>query len=146
MAKAMATTLPPQPPRLLDQLRESLTLGHYSPRTIEAYTTWTRRFILFNQKRHPKELGEAEVRAFLTHLAVNRSVAASTQNQALGALLYLYKHLIKRELSEMGELPRGRTPTNLPVVLSRPEVRSVLAKLNGTRGSSSHCSTARDSA
>lgn len=127
----MPPIAPPNPPRLLDQLRDSLTLAHYSPRTIEAYVTWARRFILFNHKRHPKDLGEVDVRAFLTHLAVDRSVTASTQNQALGALLYLYKHIIKRELSNLGEIPRGRTPTNLPVVLSRPEVRSVLAKLNG---------------
>lgn len=127
----MAPITPPNSPRLLDQLRNSLTLGHYSPRTIEAYVTWARRFILFNHKRHPKELGEADVRAFLTYLAVGRSVAASTQNQALGALLYLYKHIIKRELSDLGEIPRGRTPTTLPVVLSRPEVRAVLAKLDG---------------
>ena len=121
----------PPPPRLLDQLRDTLRLGHYSPRTIDAYTAWVRRFIVFHQKRHPKELSEKDVRAFLTHLAVDRSLSASTQNQALGAVMFLYKHVIKRELADLDEIPRGRMPTNLPTVLSRPEVRAVLGKLAG---------------
>lgn len=120
-----------RPVKLLDQVSFALRLGHYSTRTEVAYRGWIRRFILFHGKRHPAEMGETEVRAFLTDLAVVRHVSASTQNQALGALLFLYKHVIRRDLANLGEVPRGRTPERLPVVLSRPEVRAVLNYLAG---------------
>lgn len=121
----------PRPAKLLDQLRDALRLGHYSPRTADAYTTWVRRYILFHDKRHPRDMSESDIKAFLTYLAVDQSVAASTQNQALAALLFLYKHVIKRDLAALGDLPRGRMPTTLPVVMSRPEVRTVLSQLSG---------------
>ncbi len=119
----------PRATPLLDQVKQALRIGHYSPRTEEAYVGWIKRFIHFNNKRHPKDMGEPEVRAYLAHLAVNQHVSASTQNQALGAILFLYKHVLRRELNTLGEVPRGRTPDRLPVVLSRPEVRSVLHQL-----------------
>jgi len=122
---------PTRPTKLLDQVRHALRLGHYSPRTEEAYLGWIRRFILFHQKRHPADMGAVEARAFLTHLAVNQHVSASTQNQALGAILFLYKHVLGRELAGLGEIPRGRTPDRLPVVLSRQEVRAVLNHVAG---------------
>ncbi len=122
---------PVRPARLLDQLRDALRLGHYSPRTIDAYTGWIRRYILFHHKRHPRDLDENDIKAFLTYLAVDRSVAASTQNQALAALLFLYTHILQRRLAGLGEIPRGRSPTTLPVVMSRPEVRAVLTQLSG---------------
>jgi len=125
------TAEPNRPVKLLDQVRHTLRLGHYSPRTEEAYLGWIRRFILFHQKRHPAEMGAVEARAFLTHLAVNQHVSASTQNQALGAVLFLYKHVLGRELAGLGEIPRGRTPDRLPVVLSRQEIRAVLSHLAG---------------
>lgn len=121
-----------QKPRLLDQVRQALRLGHYSSRTEEAYVHWIRRFILFHRKRHPAEMAEPEVTAFLTHLAVERSVSASTQNQALAALLFLYRHVLNLELHELGGVVRARAPERLPVVLSRSEVRAVLERLTGT--------------
>jgi len=121
-----------QKPRLLDQVRQALRLGHYSPRTEEAYVHWIRRFILFHRKRHPAEMAEPEVVGFLTHLAVEHSVSASTQNQALAALLFLYRHVLKRELRDLGGVIRARAPERLPVVLSRSEVRAVLEQLSGT--------------
>jgi integron integrase len=122
---------PGGPPRLLERLSQALLTGHYSPRTIEAYVGWVRRFVLFHGKRHPRDLDAVNVREFLTHLAVTQRVSASTQNQALGAMLYLYKHVLNIDLGSIGDIPRGRTPTTLPVVLSRDEVRRVLAHLSG---------------
>ena len=119
-------------PRLLDQVREATRRMHYSIRTEDAYVQWTKRFILFHGKRHPLEMGEAEVVEFLTHLAVRRNVAASTQNQALSALLFLYKIVLSRPLNWMGDdMARAKMPERLPVVFSRDEARAVLAQLNG---------------
>lgn len=118
-------------PRLLDQVRHTLRLGHYSLRTEEAYVTWIRRFILFHDKRHPSEMGEREVVAFLTHLAVERHVSVSTQNQALGAVLFLYRKVLRRELADLTAVVRARRPMRLPVVLSRGEVQAVLNQLGG---------------
>jgi integron integrase len=117
--------------RLLDQVRVALRLGHHSPRTLESYAGWIRRFILFNGKRHPSEMAEAEVVAFLTDLAVAGQVSASTQNQALAAVVFLYRHVIKRELGDLGAMVRARLPVRLPVVLSRDEVRAVFRHLAG---------------
>ena len=120
-------------PRLLDQVREATRRLHYSIRTEDAYVDWVKRFILFHDKRHPLEMGEPEVVAFLTHLAVQRDVAASTQNQALSALLFLYKVVLGRPLAWIeGEVVRARTPERLPTVFSRQEARAVLAQLDGT--------------
>jgi site-specific recombinase XerD len=121
----------PRPPRLLDQVRAKLRLLHYAIRTEEAYVDWIRRFILFHRKRHPREMGAIEVEAFLTHLAVHGRVAASTQNQALAALLFLYQEVLEVELPALDAV-RARRPKRLPVVLSTDEVRAVLDSMAGT--------------
>jgi integron integrase len=105
---------------------------HYSHRTEEAYVAWIRRFILHHGKRHPATLGAQEIVAFLSHLAVRRRVSASTQNQALSALLFLYRHVLDVEIDGLDELVRARTTRRLPVVLTRAEVKAVLAELDGT--------------
>ena len=122
------------PPRLLDRLREATRVRHYSIRTEDAYADWARRFILFNDKRHPQDLGAAEVTAFLTYLAVQRNVAASTQNQAKSALLFLYRIVLGVELPWLDEVIGAKSPRRLPVVLTQGQVRSLLLELNGTMG------------
>lgn len=122
----------PHPPKLLNQVRAALRRKHYALRTEDAYTGWIRRFILFHGTRHPRELGAADVSAFLTHLAVEREVAASTQNQALSALLFLYREVLLQPLSEDLTITYAKRPTYLPTVLSREEARAVLATLSGT--------------
>lgn len=117
----------------LEQVRETIRVRHYSIRTERTYIEWTRRFILFHRKRHPKEMGEAEVAAFLTYLAVDRKVAASTQNQALNALVFVYKHVLDQPLGEITGAVRAKRPARLPVVLSQDEVRRVLAELRGAQ-------------
>jgi len=119
------------PPKLLDRVRWHLRVKHYSIRTEEAYTDWVRRFILFHRKRHPIDMGEQEIAAFLTHLAVDRHVAASTQNQALSALLFLYQEVLGRKLDFIGNVERVRRPAKLPVVFTREEAQAVLARLKG---------------
>jgi integron integrase len=122
-------------PRLLDRVREAARRLHYSIRTEEAYVLWARKFVLFHGKRHPLEMGEAEVIAFLNHLASTRQVAASTQNQALSALLFLYKVVLDRPLEWVGDdLVHAKRPGRLPVVLTRDEVRAVLEQLDGVHG------------
>lgn len=115
----------PRPPKLLDQVRHRLRTRHYAIRTEEAYVQWIRRYILFHGKRHPNEMGAAEVGAFLTHLAVDGNVAASTQNQALAAILFLYRDVLEIDLPRIDSV-RARRPKRLPVVLSVEEVRAVL--------------------
>jgi integron integrase len=115
----------------LEQVRQALRLGHYSPRTEEVYVAWIRRYILFHGKRHPTTMGAADVTRFLTSLAVERDVSASTQNQALGALLFLYRHVLQRDLGELDGVVRARVPERLPVVLTRGEVRAVMTRLAG---------------
>jgi len=122
----------PRPRRLLDVVREALRARHYSRRTEKAYVGWIRRYILFHGKRHPREMGPAEVTRFLTALAVDAKVSASTQNQALAALLFLYREIVGIELPWLDELVRARRPRRLPVVLSRDEVGAVIAELPGT--------------
>jgi integron integrase len=117
-------------PRLLDRVREAIRLRHYSPRTEEAYVAWIRRFILFHGKRHPQELGEVEVTAFVSGLAGD-GVSASTQNQALSAILFLYHAVLDRRLPWMQTIVRAQRPTRLPVVLSREEVAALLSQLRG---------------
>jgi integron integrase len=112
-------------------VRRELRLRHYSARTEEAYVQWVRRFVLFHGKRHPMGLGGPEIAAFLSHLACEGEVAASTQNQALGALVFLYRCVLGMALPDLEGLVRARRPTRLPVVLSGPEVRRLLAQLEG---------------
>ena len=120
----------PPPRKLLDQLRDKARLLHLSRRTEDAYADWARRFILFHNKRHPKDMGAAEIEGFLSHLARDRLVAASTQNQAFSALLFLYQKVLQVELPAIDAL-RARRPKRLPVVLSTDEVRRLLAGLDG---------------
>ncbi len=120
-----------QKPKLLEQVRDIIRLKHYSIRTERAYTDWIKRFILFHNKRHPNEMGASEVQAFLTHLAVEQHVAASTQQQALSALLFLYREVLHQELPWMENITRAKKPKRLPVVLTQGEVRSLLAHLQG---------------
>lgn len=120
-------------PKLLDRLQESLRSRHYSRRTEETYCQWVKRFIYFHGVRHPREMAEPEINAFLTHLAVKHKVSASTQNQALSALLFLYRHVIGREIGNLGDVIRARKPKRLPVVMTREEVKLVLDNLSGDR-------------
>ena len=122
----------PQPPKLLDQVSQTMRLRHMSLRTEESYVYYIRKFILFHDKRHPKDMGAEEARAFLTHLAVDGHVAASTQNVALAALLFLYRHVLQIDLPDLGDIPRPRKPQHLPVVFSRQEARAILAELAKT--------------
>ena len=119
-----------KPPRLLDQVRGKIRLLHYSIRTEEAYVGWIRRFILFHNKRHPKEMREPEIEQFLTSLAVEGHVAASTQNQAMAALLFLYQVVLEIQLQQLNSV-RAKRPDRLPVVLSIDEVRLVLGGIGG---------------
>src|SRR5688500_10892170 len=123
----------PKAPRLLDQVRDAIRRLHYSPRTEEAYVHWIKRFIYFSGRRHPGGLGAAEVTAFLNHLARERDVAAATQNQALSALLFLYKEVLKQPLPWLDELERAKRPARLPTVLSRGEVTALLGAMRGTK-------------
>lgn len=120
-------------PRLLDQVRARMRRLGLAKRSEEAYVSWIRRFILANDKRHPKEMGEAEVENFLSDLAVRGNVAASTQNQALSALLFLYKQVLGVELPWMDGVQRTRKPKRLPLVLARTEVLALLAEMQGTQ-------------
>lgn len=120
-----------QVPELLDRVRERIRFKHYSIRTEDSYVQWIRRFILFHGKRHPAEMGAVEVEAFLTHLAVEGNVAASTQNQARSALLFLYKAVLGSELPWLNNVEQAKKPRRLPVVLTEDEVRAVLASLDG---------------
>ena len=119
-----------QPPKLLDRLRQACRVRHFSFRTEDSYAAWAERFIRFHGIRHPQEMAEPEVNAFLTHLAVDRNVAASTQNQALSALLFLYEHVLGRPLEQLTVL-RAERAKRLPVVLNRDEVRALLRSLEG---------------
>ena len=122
---------PAQPPKLLDRLRAACRARRYSPRTGDGYHDWCRRFIRFHGVRHPDTMAEPEVNAFLTHLAVHGRVAASTQNQALCALLFLYAHVLGRPLGPLAAV-RAARPRRLPIVLTREEARAVLGQLRGT--------------
>ncbi|ANJ68048.1 integrase [Halothiobacillus diazotrophicus] len=122
------------PPKLLDQVRDLIRVKHYSIRTETQYLQWIRRFILFHGKRHPREMGAPEVEAFLTHLAVSRDVAAATQNQALSALLFLYREVLGIDLPWLDNVTRAKRPQRLPVVLTREEVMAILHRMSGTYG------------
>ena len=118
-------------PRLLDEVRRVLRLKHYSARTEAVYVGWIRRFILANGKRHPRDMGAVEVEDFLSKLAVQRKVAAATQNQALSALLFLYKQVLGMELEWMEGVVRAKRPQRIPTVLSREEVTNILGRMDG---------------
>ena len=119
-------------PRLLEQGRQSLRVKHYSLRTEEAYLYWIRYFIRFHKKRHPREMSGKEVEAFLTHLAVDRKVSPSTQNQALSAILYLYKQVLEVDLPWLNNVVRAKRKKQIPVVFTRMEVKQLLAQFDGT--------------
>lgn len=120
------------PPKLLDQVRGKIRFKHYSIRTEQAYLDWIKRFILHFDKRHPSEMGAVEVEVFLTYLAVERNVAASTQNQAKSALLFLYKEVLGVALPWLDNVEQAKTPKRLPTVLTKTEVQAVLGRLSGT--------------
>ena len=123
--------MPPAQPRLLDQMRALLRSKHYARRTEQSYIDWVIRYIRFHQTRHPRELGPAEISAFLTHLAVDLQVAAATQNQARSALLFLYREVLGMSIDAPHDVVAARTPHRLPTVLTKEEVRRVLAMLSG---------------
>jgi integron integrase len=114
------------PPKLLDQLRDRIRLKHYSLRTEQAYMQWVKRYIYFHGKRHPAEMGKSEVESFLSSLAVERNVTASTQTQALSALLFLYREVLGVELPWLSEITRAKKPSRLPTVLNREEIAALL--------------------
>ena len=120
-------------PKLLDQVRERIRVKHYSLRTEDAYLHWIRRFIFFHGKRHPSDMGGSEVEAFLSHLATAGRVAPSTQNQALSALLFLYREVLEVELPWLDGVVRAKRSQHVPVVLTENEVRALLARLDGTK-------------
>jgi integron integrase len=128
----MSLDLPttPRPTRLLDQVRAVMRLNHYAYRTEETYVHWIKRYILFHNKRHPKEMGRSEVEAFLTDLAVNQAVSAATQNQALNAVLFLYRKVLAIEIIGIDAV-RAKPPRHLPVVLTKAEALAVIHSMNG---------------
>ena len=119
--------------RLVERFREAMRARHYGVRTEKTYWYWIRWFIRFHGRRHPGEMGAAEVTAFLSWLATRRDMAAATQNQALSAILFLYKHVLGEELPWLAGLVRAQRPVRMPVVLSRAEVRRMLAAMDGTK-------------
>jgi len=121
----------PKPKRLLDQVRTVLRRKHYAYRTEQSYINWIKRYILFHNKRHPREMNRPEIEAFLNHLALEGHVAASTQNQALSALLFLYRHVLNIELNGPIDALRARKPKRLPTVLTPEEVHKLLNELSG---------------
>ena len=123
----------PRRSKLLDSVRRAVRTRHYSMRTEQAYVQWIRRFIVFSGMRHPRQMGEAEVARFLSHLAVERHVSASTQNQALAALLFLYREVLDQPVGWIDRIVRAKRPKRLPVVLTRDEVRAILRRLEGRR-------------
>lgn len=120
-----------QSPKLLDQVRNAARLHHLSIRTEEAYVHWIKRFILFHNKRHPRDMRAAEIQEFLSHLATHKDVASSTQNQALSALLFLYRQVLKVDVAHLDDLVRAKRPSKLPVVFTRDEAHAVLSELSG---------------
>jgi integron integrase len=119
-------------PRLLERYREEMLVRRYANRTITSYVSWVRRYLRFHHLRHPREMGQDEINAFLTHLAVSENLSASSQNQALGALLFLYRTVLGGDVGNLEGVVRGHRPQRLPVVLTEDEVRRVLSNLQGT--------------
>jgi integron integrase len=129
---AFEVLTPPKPKKLLDQLRDEIRVRHYSRSTEDTYAGWVKRFILFHQKKHPKDMNAEHVKEFLNHLAVVANVSASTQNQALNALVFLYKEVLKKNFGELKNVTRAKRPVRLPSVLTRDEVRRLLSHMEGT--------------
>ena len=125
-----APVMPPKP-KLLDQVRQAIRTRHYSPRTEETYIHWIKRFIFFHNKRHPAEMAEAEIARFLSHLATESHVSASTQNQALNSVLFLYRQVLRKDIGYVNGVVRANRPKRLPTVLTRQEVRSIFGNLDG---------------
>jgi integrase len=119
-------------PRLMEQVHAALAARHYSPRTMRAYTGWIRRYIRFHGRRHPREMGEPELTAFLSYLATHRKVGASTQNQALASLLFLYRDVLRVEMPWLHDVVRAKRSQKVPLVLTQDEVRALLAAMDGT--------------
>ena len=132
MARSNGTRSQDKAPKLLEQVREVIRTRHYSLRTEGTYLGWIRRFILFHGKRHPREMGRQEVQQFLSHLAVEAHVAASTQSQALSAIMFLYQQVLKQDIGWLDEVVRAKQPHRVPVVLTQDEVAAVLRPLSGT--------------
>ena len=128
----MDKTFTPKPGRLMDQVRETLRFYHYSYSTEKSYVQWILRYIRFNDRRHPKDMGKLEIERFLSHLAINRNVSAATQNQAFNAILFLYKHVLKIPLEADIRANRASKPKRLPTVLSRQEIKAIFNQLTGT--------------
>jgi len=126
-----STTSATDKPKLLDRVRAAIRTKHYSYRTEEAYVQWIKRFIFFHNKRHPSEMGELEINQFLSHLAVKGNVASSTQNQALSAILFLYREVMKQEIGSLDEVTWAKKPETLPEVLTREEVKAIMSHLSG---------------
>jgi len=131
MLQSKALEKVPRRPSLLGEVRRTMTAKHYARRTEEAYVSWVRRYMRFHGMRHPREMGVEEINRFLSHLATRGGVSSSTQNQALSALLFLYRHVLEMPLPRIDDIVRARRPRRLPVVLSVAEVSSVLARMDG---------------
>jgi integron integrase len=125
------TSQPPQGKKILDQVSDAIRLKHYSYRTEQTYREWIKRYILFHHKRHPSEMGPPEIQAFLSHLATEKNVAASTQNQALSAILFLYRHVLLKPMDIPADLIRAEKSKTLPTVLTHPEVMAVIKEMKG---------------
>jgi integron integrase len=120
-----------KPKKLLDQVRETIRAKHYSYRTEQTYVEWIKRFVFFHQKRHPKDMGPEEIQAYITYLANERKVASSTQNQALSAIMFLYKYVLQKEIALPSDIIHPNRPERLPTVLSHQEAMSVIGKMAG---------------
>jgi site-specific recombinase XerD len=134
--RSAAVTAPtaPSKPKLLDEVRQAIRTRHYSPRTEETYVHWIKRFIFFHNKRHPSEMAEAEVAQFLSSLATESKVSASTQNQGLNAILFLYREVLRKNIGYVDGIIRAKRPRRLPVVLTKEEVKSVLGAYTALLG------------
>ena len=119
-------------PKLLDQVRRTIRMRHYSRRTETTYVHWIRRFVVFHHKKHPSTMGAPAITAFLSWLATGQRVSSSTQNQALSALLFLYRHVLRIEVGAIEQVPRAKLPHRVPVVLSREEVGKIFENIHGT--------------
>ena len=123
--------MPQKPKKLLDRVREKIRLKNYSFKTEQAYGNWIKQYIVFHNKKHPLDMGAVEIEAFLTHLAVDRNVAASTQNQALSAILFLYREVLSQPVAIDFQYVGAKRPKRLPVVLTKTEIQNVLVRLSG---------------
>ena len=118
-------------PKLLTQVKIHMKIKNYSPSTIKTYTQWIKRFVIYNNTTHPSKLGAEEIKSFLGDLAVKKHVSASTQNQALQAILFLYKYIVKKEIGWLENIPRAKSSKYIPVVFSKQEVNNILSNLKG---------------